>query len=676
MGGELRKRRGVGGNSDGNLTRSRTPTIVSGALGANPANFLDQKGFVHRIRRLASDAATTGKDLGLIPDDKIAEIRARAKIAEIIGEYVSLRKAGRDLVGLCPFHSEKSPSFNVIESKQFFHCFGCGKSGDVFRFIMELDGKQFVDVARDLAKRYGVDLPEPPRSIEERRRLEAQQSERQRLLDVNQRALEFYRRELAGPRGEAARAYLAKRHIGQATQDKFGVGFAPAGWDALTRYFESERVPHELCEKAGLIRRRDNVRLAPGAPPTKTTHFDVFVERVVYALTSSIGEVLGFGGRILVANPEQPKYKNSPETVLYKKGENLFGLSVGRHAIRKTGRAIVVEGNFDVMSLHEHGFEGAVAPQGTAITEAQVALLGRFAREVVLMLDADPAGRAATLKVIRTFVEQKLPVRIAQLRSPDGKKLDPDEVVQQNPERMRAILDGAVDAIEFFFTQAALSAEPSVPGKVKALDECLPLLRAVDDPRARELYAGKVGELLGLQEAMVRRALRGGDVGAPGRATAPTSGAPPTDVVAASPRPRVLNVFASHLLALLGANPELVNHVPTQVLANLGDEDLAGLLTDAIELGELDLAAFVDKAPAELRSPLVRALRSEQYLGLENPRRTLESICQKYLLPDDTRVLEAERQKALAEGNLDRVRELTARLLGRNRTAPRDLRRG
>lgn len=622
--------------------------------------------------------------MGLIPDDKIAEVRSRADIVEIVGEYVSLRKAGRDHVGLCPFHNEKSPSFNVIQSKQFFHCFGCGKSGDVFRFIMELDGKSFSAVARQLAARYGVELPEAKQSAEERRRQEQQQTERQKLLDVHERALGFYRRELASDAGAAARAYLESRTIGQATQDKFGVGFAPAGWEALTRYFESERVPHELAEKAGLIRRRDNVKLAPGAPPTRATHFDVFVDRVVYALTSSIGETIGFGGRILVANPDQPKYKNSPETVIYKKGENLFGLSVGRHAIRKSGRAIVVEGNFDVMALHEHGIEGVVAPQGTAITEAQVALLGRFAREVVLMLDADPAGRAATLKVIRIFVQQKLPCRIAQLRSPDGKKLDPDELVRRDRERLRAIVDGAVDAIEFFFEQAAASADPSVPGKVKALDECLPLLRAVDDSRARDLYVLRLAELLGVQEQMVRRAMRGGDVRS--HAPAPTiehdPDAPPAELMGAVdvPEPdRVLSTFASHLLALVGAHPDLVNHVPTNVLPQLGDIELAGLLEDAIELGELDIAALVERASPALRSPLLRALRSEQYLALEHPRRTLDGICAKYLLPDDARVLEAERQKALAEGNFEKFRELTARLLGQKQNrnaAPSTLRRG
>ena len=616
--------------------------------------------------------------MGLIPDDKIAEIRSRADIVEIVGEYVSLRKAGRDHVGLCPFHSEKSPSFNVIQSKQFFHCFGCGKSGDVFRFIMDLDGKAFIDVARDLAKRYGVELPEAPRSVEERRRQEEQQSERQRLLDVNERALGFFRRELAGQEGQPARSYLEQRKIGAATQDKFGVGFAPAGWDALTRYFESERVPHELAEKAGLIRRRDGARLSPGAPPTKTTHFDVFVDRVVYALTSSIGETLGFGGRILTANPDQPKYKNSPETVLYKKGENLFGLSVGRHAIRKSGRAIVVEGNFDVMSLHEHGIEGVVAPQGTAITDAQVALLARFAQKVVLMLDADPAGRTATLKVIRVFVEQKLPARIAQLRSPDGRKLDPDELVQRDPNRLRAIVDSAVDAIEFFFEQAASAAEPSVPGKVKALDECLSLLRAVDDPRARDLYTLKLAELLGLPENLVRRALRGGDIAVPQRPQS-TAAADSTTTEHADllPQPRPLGLFASHLLALIGAHPTLVNHVPPAVLPSLKDPELQGLLEDCIELGEIDVATLVEKASPELRSSLVRAIRSEEYLGLENPRRTLDAVCGKYLLPDDSRVLEAERQKALAEGNLDRVRDLTAHLLGQNRlAATRNLRRG
>src|SRR5581483_5536482 len=261
----------------------------------------------------------------------------------------------------------------------------------------------------------------------------------------------------------------------------------------LTKHFEAKKVPHELAERSGLVRRRERAgQVAPGTPPSTRTHYDSFVDRVMYALTSPMGETIGFGGRILEAKEDQPKYKNSPETLIYKKGENLFGLHIAKHAIRKSGRALVVEGNFDVMTLHERGIDYTVAPQGTAITEAQVALLQRFAREVVLMLDADPAGRAATLKVIRLFADANLPCRVAQLRAKDGKKVDPDDLARNDLPRLQKLIDDAVDAIEFFFDQVAATAAPTVPGKVAAIEECAPLLRSVRDPLARDLYVERL----------------------------------------------------------------------------------------------------------------------------------------------------------------------------------------
>ncbi|HEY1587737.1 MAG TPA: DNA primase, partial [Polyangia bacterium] len=353
--------------------------------------------------------------MGLIPEDKIAEIRDRTDIVAVIGEYVSLKRTGVNHKGLCPFHNEKSPSFNVNAQKQFFHCFGCGKSGDVISFVSELEGKSFMETLRELARKSGIELPEERRTPRDEERARAAESERAKMVRLHDLVAKFYREQLAAPVGSAALAYVESRGLDEATCEKFHVGFAPAGWEALSRHLEAKKVPVELAERAGLIRRREN-----------GTHFDTFVNRVVYALTSPMGEVIGFGGRVINAE-DQPKYKNSPETILFKKGENLFGMHLAKHAIRRTGRALVVEGNFDVMTLHQVGVDYAVAPQGTAMTAEQVKLLKRFSREVVLMLDADPAGRAATMKVVHLFVEAELPCRIAQLRAKDGKKQDPDE---------------------------------------------------------------------------------------------------------------------------------------------------------------------------------------------------------------------------------------------------------
>ena len=606
--------------------------------------------------------------MGLIPDDKIAEIRDRTDIVAVVSDYVSLKKAGANHKGLCPFHSEKSPSFNVNQQRQFFHCFGCGKSGDIFTFVGELEGKSFVEVARTLAQKAGVDLPAEERSQRDLERARAEETERARMVRLNDLAARFYEAELAAPGGEKARAYLASRGLDSAIAAEFHLGFAPAGWDHLTRHLAEKKVPHELAERAGLIRRRENVQLAPGAPPTKTTHYDLFVERVVYALTSPMGEILGFGGRLLEAKADpdshQPKYKNSPETPIYKKGENLFGLHRAKHAIRKSGRALVVEGNFDVMTLHQHGLDYTVAPQGTAITEAQVKLLGRFAREVVLMLDADPAGRAATMKVIRLFVEADLPVRVALLRATDGQgtKVDPDDLARRDLPRLLSLVEHAVDGVEMFFDQVATSALPTVPGKVAAIEECAPLLRAVRDPLARDLYVDRLAQLLKIAPDLVKRTLRAGPTVAP-RAVVER------EVEAPAPRrpqapPRRIDPMHAKLLTLLNQHPEQFADVSDEAIACIDDEEVRALLGAARAYGTFASQTLLAEAAPEIRDAVAAAfLSDERFDGDDsNPKAALADALRRLQSPLDLERLELEKRQAAAAGNHVRFRELAAQL--------------
>ncbi len=611
------------------------------------------------------NAKYTGfSDLGLIPDDKIAEIRDRTDIVAVVSDYVSLKKAGANHKGLCPFHVEKSPSFNVNQQRQFFHCFGCGKSGDIFTFVGELEGKSFVEVARTLAQKAGVDLPAEERSQRDMERARAEETERARMVRLNDLAARFYEAELASPVGEKARAYLATRGLDNAMAAEFHLGFAPAGWDHLTRHLAEKKVPHELAERAGLIRRRDNVQLAPGAPPTKTTHYDLFVERVVYALTSPMGEILGFGGRLLgKADPDsnQPKYKNSPETPIYKKGENLFGLHRAKHAIRKSGRALVVEGNFDVMTLHQHGLDYTVAPQGTAITEAQVKLLGRFAREVVLMLDADPAGRAATMKVIRLFVEADLPVRVALLRASDGKKVDPDDLARQDLPRLLSLVEHAVDGVEMFFDQVATSALPTVPGKVAAIEECAPLLRAVRDPLARDLYVDRLAQLLKIAPDLVKRTLRAGPTVTPRPI--------PVEELQAQPRrpqapPRKIDPMLSKLLTLLNQHPEQLSDLSDEAVACVDDEEVRAILGAARAYGTFASQTLLAEAAPEIRDAVAAAFLSDERFdgGDSSPKAALADTLRRLQSPLDLERLELEKRQAAAAGNHVRFRELAAQL--------------
>lgn len=602
--------------------------------------------------------------MALIPEDKIAEIRDRTDIVQVIGEYVSLKRAGANHKGLCPFHNEKSPSFNVNATKQFFHCFGCGKSGDVITFLREIEGRSFADVARDLAKKAGIDLPEPPRSREEMERARANESERSRMVRLNKLVAEFYRNQLAdSPTALKARTYVESRGIGKEIAEKFSLGYAPAGFDALVKYLEGKKVPHELAERAGLVRRRENAHLPTNAPPTKQTHFDVFVDRVVYALTSPMGEEIGFGGRILEKSEDQPKYKNSPETLVYKKGENLFGLHVAKHAIRKTGRALVVEGNFDVMTLHQQGIDYAVAPQGTAITGQQVALLKRFAREVVLMLDADPAGRAATLKVIHLFVEAELPCRIAQLRAKDGKKVDPDDLARNDLPGLKDMIERAVDGMDFFFEQVAASSQPTVPGRVKAIGECVPLLRSVADPLARDLYIERLAQLLKVDAALIKREMRGPNpnqhqnvrsVGPVTEATAPDAPAP----VVQRPIPPIL----SKLLALLAQRATLMDRVTPSLLDQMPDPAVKALLAAAIKLGAFSPRDLLEVCAPEIRKAVAQAFLDEEFAQITDANKAFDDIIGKLTLPNDRAALLEQLKLAIARNEQQRIQEINARI--------------
>jgi DNA primase len=588
--------------------------------------------------------------LGLIPDEKIAEIRDRTDIVQVVGEYVTLKRTGVNHKGLCPFHQEKSTSFNVNSQRQFFHCFGCGKSGDVISFVAELEGKSFIETVSELAKKAGVELPEQTRSPRDEERARAAESERARMVRLHDVVANFYCAQLETPAAAPARTYLESRGLDAATAEKFRVGFAPAGWEALVKFLDGKKVPVELSERAGLIRRREN-----------GTHFDTFVNRVVYALTSPMGEVIGFGGRV-INSEDQPKYKNSPETILFKKGEQLFGLHLAKHAIRKSGRALVVEGNFDVMTLHQVGIDYAVAPQGTAMTAEQVKLLKRFAREVVLMLDADPAGRAATMKVVHLFVDAELPARIAQLRAKDGKKQDPDELAQKDLPKLQALIDGAQDAVEFYFEQVAATSAPTVPGRVAAIEEVVPLLRTLRDPLSRDLYVDKLAQLLKVDVGLVHRALRSAPAHAPrGRdvETAPI-------VVTREVAQRHVPLTHSTLLAFLGQHPD---YWPRVNASSLKDEAVRALVASAQEGNTFDAPWLLAHSAPEIRDAVAKSLGSDEFADDGDAPRSFEAIVTAIAMPSDLSSLMHERTQAIERGDRELTETLNARIIAVRRSS-------
>ena len=347
-------------------------------------------------------------------EDVAAQVKEQADIVKIIGECVSLKKSGARFLGLCPFHGEKTPSFTVHPGQQFFYCFGCGESGDVFSFMMKYYNLDFFSALKELARRYQIVLPEKTRSVEDEERAK----KHQRMWAVNKMAADVYRNFLLeAPGAAAARTYLEKRGVSAEIQERFHLGYAPStetmGWDFLARQFSGEE--KNLAEELGLLVRKEG----------KSGTYDRFRDRILFPIFDVSGQILGFGGRIL--GDGQPKYMNSPESAIFNKSRSLLGLYQQKDSLRQQRRAIIVEGNFDLISLVQNGCSNVVAPLGTALTREQVRLLKRFSPEATLLFDGDAAGTKAAVRAVPHFLAEQVAGRVALL--PTGH--DPDTFIRQ-----------------------------------------------------------------------------------------------------------------------------------------------------------------------------------------------------------------------------------------------------
>jgi DNA primase len=417
----------------------------------------------------------------MIPDDQVDEVRARADIVDVIGEFVSLKKSGREFKANCPFHDERTPSFYVVPDKGFYKCFGCGKSGDVFSFLMEKQGMDFVEAVRHTAARAGVEI----REVHQER---DQEDPNRPFYEINGFARDFFRERLLDPEGgKIAREYLAGRGVDEETAERFGLGYAPDEWRALREAAAKHGLDEDLMLELGLLGRSEK---SPEA-------YDRFRRRIVFPIESLSGKVIAFGGRVLGGDrPDAPKYVNSPESPIYHKGLNLYGLSWARHAIRREECVLVVEGYMDVVSLAAHGFENVVAPLGTALTPEQASLLGRYSKRVVLLFDSDSAGLKATFRAGDVLLEAGLRPVVVTL--PEGE--DPDTVVRgEGSGRLRAYIDHAVDVLD---RKVQILDErdyfSSIERTRSAVDRLLPTLRAAADPALRDIYMKKVSEKTGV----------------------------------------------------------------------------------------------------------------------------------------------------------------------------------
>lgn len=413
------------------------------------------------------------------PENFINELTERNDIVEVVSSYVRLsKKSGSNLFGLCPFHSEKTPSFSVSPDKQIYHCFGCGKGGGVINFVMEIENLSFPEAVEFLAKRAGMPLPEETNDRESRRRA--------RMLELNKAAARFFYEQLSTVAGQAACDYMRKRQLRPATARNFGIGFAPDTWDSLTHAMKAQGFTEKELAEAGLVRHGKNGGV-----------YDTFRNRLMFPVIDVRGNVIGFSGRIL--GDGEPKYMNSPETLVFNKSRNLFALNLAKKS--KCGYIILSEGNIDVASLHQAGFDSAVASLGTSLTPEQARLISRYTDQVVIAYDNDGAGIKAAQRAIGILEKLDLKVKVLRL---EGAK-DPDEFIKlKGPEAFRKLLEGSEDQIDYRLRAVTEKYDLSSDGdKVAFLKEATELVARLPGAVERQVYAMRVASMAGVPESVV-----------------------------------------------------------------------------------------------------------------------------------------------------------------------------
>ena len=539
------------------------------------------------------------------------------------------------------------------EQRQFFHCFGCGEKGDVFSFLVKIEQRSFMEVLRDLARQSGVDLPEPTLSPAERQAAADAESERERMLRAMEEATRFYEAQFAGSVGVAARDYLDKRGISKATAERFRVGYAPPGWDALQKHLAAQNVGAALAERLGLVGSNERGR------------YDFFRDRVMLPVLDKQKRPVGFSSRLLDPDAKDRKYVNSPDSPLFHKKENLYGLHVALDAIRRSGTAILVEGNFDVMALHEAGIEEAVAPMGTALTVEQIRLLSRAAKRIVVIFDGDNAGSRAAEKAVPLAVEAGLffaeadaDGRVAEM--PAG--MDPDEFVRaQGAEAFRAVVAQARPMLDHLIQRA--SDDATIPGKANTVKRVVDVLARVRNPLVRDLYVRDLAAKLGVPVAQVMRMVRETSNRAPGGAVAPETSAP--DFAARrAPQPDELDA-----LVLLVAHPELAPSEDAlrilELLRDPGIRQIYGTALDALRAGSRpDVPSWLDSGPPDIREHVGAALMDGRWSALEAADDALRALILKLdRLRVDGELALAQRQhrEAIARGDEEEARAISMR---------------
>lgn len=420
----------------------------------------------------------------------ISQVRSLADIVTLISDYIPLKKQGKNYTGLCPFHKEKAPSFNVSREKQFFYCFGCHEGGDVFKFVSLYENVGFVEAVKLIASRFGIPVPKSTRSSD------AFERKKEKIYEIHSLAAEFYMGCLDAKEGEKAREHLHSRGILKEFTEKLKIGFAPDAWDRLRGFFGKKGYRRGDLEESGLFSKKK----------TGEGFYDRFRNRLMFPIFSPYGAIVGFSGRAI--SDAEPKYLNSPETVVFHKSKILFGLNFAKEKIRETNEVIVVEGNFDLITLHQAGFTNTVAPLGTSFTAGHAELLGRYTKNILINFDQDEAGYRATMRTLPIFLEQGFSIKIIGL--PEG--FDPDSCIREEGKEFyqQKIID-AMDAILYVIKKES-GARSSLKGKekIEIVEKILPLIGRVKNKILMQEHTAQLAEFIDVDPRLLLSEIAGG----------------------------------------------------------------------------------------------------------------------------------------------------------------------
>jgi DNA primase len=592
------------------------------------------EGLSYGVNRLAT---------GYLSEEKVSEIRDRSSILEVVSDYVALKKTGKNYKGLCPFHSEKTPSFMVNEEKQIFHCFGCGEGGDVFTFLMKAGHFSFPEAMEELAKRYGIKLPAREPTPAQKREM----AKRENLFQINQIASEYFHDLLTQRReGGEGRTYLSNRAINQEVIEEHALGYSTDRWDGLVRHLQEKKVSLELAWELGLIFPKKR----GGRNDSISSWYDAFRGRILFPIFDLHQRIVGFGGRTLKEG--EPKYLNSPESSIYHKGEVLYGLQVAKRYATEKDCVIVVEGYFDLLTLHQYGLKQSVATLGTALTAQHVRNLKRYTRNLITLFDADRAGVQATLRSLPLLLEEDVVGRTIVL--PKGE--DPDGFLRKgNLEDFVKRVEHAVPLVDFFFEQLMETHDlKSVDGKVRIAKEGLVLLNQIPDKIQRNFYTKALAERLDVKESFLYEVLQSSR-----RVESTTSKEPfkAGEVPKKLPSERVFPKSEEMVIRLMLHHPEVIPAISEEGILkefqSLSLQKVAGVLEDLYNKeGKMDLPKALSLFEEDLKKCLYDFAFQEN--GLEKNHEKILKDCVQKIREERIKKEKGDLQRKIKEADQQR----------------------